>query len=45
MNEDRRRRASGNNKLFAIVTMTVLFLDIGNVTAVQAASSSSLSYI
>ncbi|EKU90563.1 hypothetical protein HMPREF9447_01981 [Bacteroides oleiciplenus YIT 12058] len=34
MNEDRRRRALKNNKLLTTLTISVLFLDIGNVIAV-----------
>ncbi len=43
MNEDRKRRALRNNKLFTTVTISVLCLNIGNVITVQTASGSALN--
>ena len=35
MNEDRKRKGFANSKLLSAVTISVLFIDIGNVTAAQ----------
>ena len=32
MNEDRKRKGFANSKLLSAVTISVLFIDIGNVT-------------